>query len=81
MSYGGEQCVYSPLQITVMLLNKLKDTAEKALNIKVIDCVISVSHLLLSMVSSACLCVEVEIVSELSHRIELQKIDWLEKSD
>ena len=36
-------CVFSPLQITVMLLSKLKETAEKGLSIKVVDCVISVS--------------------------------------
>lgn len=41
--YGDEQCVFSPLQINVMLLNKLKDVAEKALDMKVVDCVISVS--------------------------------------
>lgn len=35
--------VFSPLQITVMLLSKLKETAEKGLSIKVVDCVISVS--------------------------------------
>jgi len=40
--YGGEVSVFSPLQITVMLLSKLKETAEKGLSIKVVDCVISV---------------------------------------
>lgn len=41
--YLDEDHVFSPEQITAMLLTKLKDTSEIALKTKVNDCVISVS--------------------------------------
>ena len=35
--------VFSPNQVTAMMLSKLKETATIALKMKVVDCVISVS--------------------------------------
>lgn len=43
MYYEDEENVFSPEQITAMLLTKLKETSETALKTKVNDCVISVS--------------------------------------
>ena len=40
----NEEEVFSPEQITAMMFSKLKDIAEAALQIKVHDCVISVSR-------------------------------------
>lgn len=42
VSYLGEEKVFTPVQITAMLLTKLKETAEEGINAKVHDCVISV---------------------------------------
>jgi molecular chaperone DnaK (HSP70) len=44
VSYLGKSTVFSIEQITAMLLTKLKETTETALQTKVSDCVISVSH-------------------------------------
>lgn len=40
--YLGEPTVFSPEQVTAMMLTKLKETAEMSLKSKVVDCVISV---------------------------------------
>lgn len=42
VQYLGEEAVFKPEQLTAMLFNKLKETAEAALKIKVVDVVISV---------------------------------------
>ena len=41
--YLDEDHVFSPEQVTAMMLTKLKETATIGLNMKIIDCVISVS--------------------------------------
>ncbi|KAH3839734.1 heat shock 70 kDa protein 4-like [Dreissena polymorpha] len=41
-TYMGEKQNFTPEQIMAMLLTKLKDTGEKALRTKVVDCVVSV---------------------------------------
>ena len=43
VQYMGEDSVFKPEQLTAMLFTKLKETAEAALKIKVVDVVISVS--------------------------------------
>ncbi|XP_037086295.1 heat shock 70 kDa protein 4-like isoform X2 [Pollicipes pollicipes] len=42
VQYMNEDCIFKPEQLTAMLFTKLKETAEAALKIKVVDVVISV---------------------------------------
>ena len=44
VDYLGEKQMFSPEQITGMLLTKLKETSENALKTKVVDVVVSVSY-------------------------------------
>lgn len=47
--YMDEERIFSIEQVSGMLLNKLKETAESALKKPVVDCVISVSFPAVSM--------------------------------
>ena len=43
--------MFSPEQLTAMIFTKLKETAQIALGMKIIDCVVSVSHGTLGTIS------------------------------
>ena len=43
MAYGDGDQVFTPEQVTAMMLTYLKSVAEKALGKPVVDCVVSVS--------------------------------------
>jgi Hsp70 protein len=59
VQYLGEKHLFSSQQVTAMMLTKLKEIAEVNLKAKVVDCVISVSNIVI-----LCCCIEQRIVQQ-----------------